>query len=101
MKRYEGLFILDTAGRDEGLTETIDQIKAAIAEQGGAVETVQKMDRKPFARVAHKKHSAGFYTNIIFEAQPDAIRQLREKFRLRGDIFRVLFTSAPEPAAAA
>ena len=47
---------------------------------GGKVETVQKMDKKTFARVADKKHSAGFYANVIFAGTPAIIAQLQAKF---------------------
>ena len=60
MKRYEGLFILNTAGREEGVKDTLDKISAEISAAGGKVETVQNMDRKHFARVSDKKHNAGF-----------------------------------------
>ena len=66
MKRYEGLFILNTAGKEDGIKDALDKISADIAAVGGKVETVQKMDRKAYARVADKKHTAGFYANIIF-----------------------------------
>ena len=71
MKRYEGLFILNTAGKEETLKDTIDKISAEITAAGGKVETVQKMDKKPFARVADRKHTAGFYVNYVFEGAPD------------------------------
>jgi len=100
MKRYEGLFILNTAGREEGIKDTLDKISADITAAGGKVETVQKMDRKNFARVADKKHSAGFYANIIFTGAPSLVAQLQTKFALNGEIFRVLFTQAPEPKPA-
>lgn len=98
MKRYEGLFILNTAGREEGIKETIDKISADIAETGGKVETVQKMDRRPFTRVADRKFTAGFYVNVIFQGQPGAITQLRQKFSLNDEVFRVLFTEATAAA---
>ncbi len=101
MKRYEGLFILDTAGKEEGIKETIDKISAEITAAGGKVETVQKMDKRNFARVANKKDSAGFYVNVIFESQPAALDQLRRKFAMSEDVFRVLFTNAPVPKPAA
>ena len=100
MKRYEGLFILNTAGRDEGVKDTLDKISAEISAAGGKVETVQKMDRKHFARVSDKKHNAGFYANVIFNGTPAIIKQLNTKFALTDDVFRVLFTQAPEPKAA-
>jgi ribosomal protein S6 len=101
MKRYEGLFILNTAGRDEGVKDTLDKISAEISAAGGKVETVQKMDRKHFARVSDKKHSAGFYANVIFSGMPVIISQLTSKFSLSEDVFRVMFTESPEPKPAA
>jgi hypothetical protein len=63
VKRYEGLFILNTTGREEGVKDALDKISSEITAAGGKVETVQKMDRKSFARVADKKHNAGLSRN--------------------------------------
>ena len=97
MKRYEGLFILNTAGREEGVKGVLDKISAEISAAGGKVDAVQKMDRKTFSRVADKKHNAGFYANVIFSGTPSLIAQLRTKFALNEEVFRFLFTQAPEP----
>ena len=99
MKRYEGLFILETAAKEEGIKDAIDKISAEITSLGGKVETVQNMDKKNYARVADKKHSAGFYVNIIFEGQPALIDQLKRRFAMNEEVFRVLFTNAPAPKA--
>jgi len=96
VKKYEGLFILNTSGKEEGIKEIIDQVTAEITNAGGKVETVQKMDRRTFARVARKKLNAGFYANIIFEGQPALLADLRAKFSMHPDVFRVLFTRAPK-----
>jgi ribosomal protein S6 len=100
VKRYEGLFILNTAAKEEGIKDTLDKISADITAAGGKVETVQKMDRKAYARVADKKHTAGFYANVIFTSAPAAIAALRSKFALNQEVFRVIFTSSPEPKPA-
>ena len=100
MKRYEGLFILNTAGKEDGIKDVLDKISAEITAAGGKVETVQKMERKPFARVADKRHNAGYYANIIFSSAPAAITALRTRFVLNEDVFRVLFTESPEPKPA-
>ena len=100
MKRYEGLFILNTAAKEEGIKDTLDKISADITAAGGKVETVQKMDRKAYARVADKKHTAGFYANVIFTSAPAAIATLRSKFALNEEVFRVIFTNSPEPKPA-
>jgi len=101
MNRYEGLFILETAGKEEGLKDLIDKISAEIAAAGGKVETVQKMDKRNFTRVADRKHNSGFYVNFIFEIAPGAVNQLRQRFDLNDEVFRVLFTVAPPPKEAA
>ena len=102
MKRYEGLFILDTAGKEETIKDTIDKISAEITSAGGKVETVQKMEKKSFMRIANKRYTAGFYVNVIFEIPPAGIDQLKRRFTMNGDVFRVLFTNAPvaKPVAA-
>ena len=92
MKRYEGLFILDTAGKEETVKDTIDKISAEITAAGGKVETVQKMDKRAFARVPDKKYNAGFYVNVIFEGQPAILDQLKHRFAMNEDVFRVLFS---------
>ena len=101
MKRYEGLFILENAGKEEGLKDTIDKISAEISSAGGKVETVQKMDKRNFSRVANKKHNSGYYVNVIFESNPSALDQLKHRFAMNDEVFRVLFTTAPalKPAA--
>jgi ribosomal protein S6 len=96
MKRYEGLFILNTAGKEETIKDTIDKISNEITNGGGKVETVQKMDKKSFSRIADKKFSSGFYVNVVFESTPESVNQLRGRFVNNEDVFRVLFTLAPE-----
>ena len=101
MKRYEGLVILKHTVRDDQIKDVIDKISAEITSAGGKVETVQKMDRKPFSRMADRKHPSGFYSNFIFEAPGAAISQLRHKLALNEDVFRALLTDAPAPQEAA
>jgi small subunit ribosomal protein S6 len=101
VKRYEGLFILDTAGKEDTIKDVIDKISAEITALGANVETVQKMDKRTFARVADKKHNAGFYLNIIFECQAAVLDQIRHRFATNSDVFRLILTKAPAPKAAA
>ena len=88
------------AGKEEGVKDALDKISAEITTAGGAVETVQKMDKKNFSRVADNKHTAGFYANVIFTGTPAIVAQLRHKLALNEEVFRVLFTLAPEPKPA-
>lgn len=101
MKRYEGLFILNNAGKEEVIKDTIDKVSSEITSLGGKVETVQKMDKRNFTRVADKKHASGFYVNVIFTGPANALPQLQTRFAHNDEVFRVLFTQAPAPKAEA
>ena len=101
MKKYEGLFILNTAGREEGIKEAIDLITQEIETLGGKVETTQKMDKRPFSRTPNKKVTSGFYLNVIFTAPPESIAALRGRFTLNEEVYRVIFTLASAAVAEA
>lgn len=100
MKRYEGLFILNLAGKEEGVKEAVDKVSAEIVAGGGKIENIQKMEKKQFARVADKRNQSGFYVNVVFEARPEALATLRDRFRHADDVFRVSFTEAKAGAGA-
>jgi small subunit ribosomal protein S6 len=103
MKKYEGLFILNLAGREESLKDVIDRLTSELTTAGCQVETVQKMDRRSFARVSDKKITAGHYVNFIFRAEPNVVPTLRNRFLLDEDVYRLLVTvasSVEEPAQA-
>ena len=95
MKRYEGLFILDLTNKEEGLNDAVEKLTTTITALGGKVEAIQKLEKKPFARVPDKRVSAGHYVNVIFEAEPTAIAPLHGKFNLIDEVYRVIFTDAP------
>ena len=100
MNRYEGLFILNLAGKEDGLKEAVDKVTAEIGSAGGKVETVQKMERKQFVRVADRRFQSGYYVNVIFEARPASITTLLDRFRHAEEVFRVAFTKASKAAPA-
>jgi len=91
LKKYEGLFILDVAGREDSEKEIVERIQKAIEHAGGRVETVQRMGSRPFARTSRSRTS-GYYVNVILTAPPKAIVELDAKFHLETDIFRWQFT---------
>jgi len=95
LKKYEGLFILEVAGKEDAEKELVDRVQKTIEQAGGRVETVQRMGPRPFARNSRKRTS-GYYVNYIFHAPPKAIHELDAKFHLESDVIRWLF-SEPMP----
>jgi len=95
MARYEALFILDIAGKDDALKAALDRVQEEIKTAGGKVESVQKMDFKSFARPV-RDHAGGFYVNVVFQSPAAALEKLRGRFKLDEQIFRVQLTRAEE-----
>jgi small subunit ribosomal protein S6 len=108
MNQYEGLFILNIQGKDEGLKQAIDSIEKEITSLGGKVEGTQKMDKRKFERVAGDLDS-GFYVNVQFSIAGDKAESLRQKLTLNSLIYRQFYlraentskASAPAPALTA
>ena len=94
VKRYEGLFILDTAGKEETIKDTIDKISADITSAGGKVETVQKMDKKQFHARGRQEAHRRLLRECHFREPADGARPARNKFAMNEEVFRVLFTEA-------
>jgi ribosomal protein S6 len=96
-RTYEGLFILNTAGKEESGKELVEKIEKEIQTNGGKPLKVERMDKRPFARVAHAIDS-GYYVNIVFDMESDKLQAFRSKLKLSEDVFRVLFlNSKPAP----
>lgn len=97
MKRYEGLFILNTAGNEEGVDEILDRVSKTIVDKGGKVEEVRKLEHRSFARVADKKHPSGFYATVVFEMAPEVVGTLNADFDRNTEVFRLLVSNCPSP----
>lgn len=104
MTKYEGLFILNLAGREESVKDVIDRLGGVISELGGKVENVQKMDKRAFSRVTDKNLTGGFYVNFLFSGGPNIPAELATRFQRDEDVYRLLVTKAakvaPAPVAA-
>jgi len=98
-RRYEALFILNTSGKEENSKELVEKTEKEIQLAGGKIFKVERMDKRPFARVAHQL-DAGYYVNIGFEMMPEKLAAFREKLKLDKDVFRVMFVkkNSNEPA---
>ncbi len=87
---YDGLYILNIQGKDEGIKEAIDTIEKEITTLGGKVNGTQKMDKRKFEHVAGKVDS-GFYVNLQFSLEEAKLEVLRQKLTLNPIVFRQFY----------
>jgi small subunit ribosomal protein S6 len=98
MNNYDGLFILNIQGKDEGLKEAIETLEKEIEGFGGKITGTQKMDRKRFERDKGDLDS-GFYVNVQFSLAPDKLEPLRVKLTLNEIIYRQFYLKQEAVAA--
>ena len=93
MKKYEALFILNTSGIEDGIQEAIDRVSDEMGKLGANIESVQKMEKRAFSRVANKKYNSGFYVNYIFEIEPEQVGEIQRKFKNSEEVFRIFVSN--------
>ena len=89
-KKYEALVIFSASVREDGLEEALEKFAAECKALGAQIESTEALGRRPFARPLAKRDS-GLFGAVRFDAEPDLIAKLRERFRLYEDTFRIQF----------
>jgi small subunit ribosomal protein S6 len=84
--RYECLLALDTRDQEDSVKELIERLEEDFTKEGAKVEQVQKMDKRQLPYTPRHVDSA-YYVNFVFEAEPELIAKLRNKFKLDPVVF--------------
>jgi small subunit ribosomal protein S6 len=85
-RKYEGIIVLNTKGKDESIESMIEAVRGQIEEQGVTVESTDQLGRREFAYNA-RHLEAGFYVRFVFEAEPEAIDKIKTHLKLNNDVF--------------
>ncbi len=100
MNKYEGMFIFSDEFKEDALDAVIGKVKAEMVATGAAVDSVTRLGRKAFARPLNKQEY-GHYVVVNFSASGAQLDQIRARFKLSEDIFRVQFVRAGAPVPVA
>ncbi len=84
-RKYEGIIILNTAGKEETIDNMINQVGQEMESHGARLEQIDRLGRKEFAYPSNKI-SGGFYVNYFFEAEPAAMEKIRSTLKLNDDV---------------
>ena len=92
-RKYEGIIVLNTKGKEEGVESMIKAVRDQIEGEGGTVETVTQMGRRKFAYNA-RHVEGGFYVTYLVEAEADALSRIQNRLKLNTDIYLQQFQRA-------
>lgn len=97
MKKYEAVFILDIRKVDDDGAGLSSEIAALVGGWGGEMVKSVALGRRQFTYEI-KKRKGGIYWNFVFTAEPDKIKELRERFRLDERVLRNMIINFDRPA---
>jgi len=82
-RKYEGIIVLNTQGKEEGVDDMISGISKKMEGEGATLEQIDRVGKKEFAYNArHLAH--GYYVNIQFDAEPKSLSQIQD-FLIKDD----------------
>jgi len=85
-RKYEGLIVLDTKGKDTSIDELVSAVGQQIEAEGAKLDEVKNLGRKTFAHNA-RQIEGGHYVSYIFHAEPEAIVKIKASLDLNDDIY--------------
>ena len=93
-RNYRATFILDNRGQEDSIDDIINGVKTEIAAVNGEVSGVENLGKRDFIRVTDRKLTAGAYVQILFSGPADAPSHLKERLRLKNNVYRTFIQSA-------
>jgi small subunit ribosomal protein S6 len=98
MNHYETVFILTPVLSDVQVKETVDGIKAELANNGCAIVNEEAWGMRKLAYSIEKK-STGFYFLVEFDGEPTIVKKLETYFRRTDRVLRFLIVKNDKFAA--
>ena len=95
LKKYDALFIFPGTTKDEAVEQTVEKTNTEITRLGGTIESTEIMGRRNFARQMQKRDS-GIYVKVRFQLAAASVAELRARYRLNEDVFRVQILARDE-----
>ena len=96
MKRYEAMFILSPAVKNEDVEQVLTSVRGEIEKLGGVIESTTRLGRRPFARMLGGRHEEGIFSVVTFQMDGERFPALRARYKLDENVFRVQIVVAPE-----
>jgi ribosomal protein S6 len=95
MKKYEALYIFVGVAKEDTLEQYLEKALSEVTRLEGVVLSSESLGKRTFSRQLSKRDS-GVYVKVRFELDPSKIEELRNRYRLVEEVFRVQILSVDE-----
>jgi len=97
MRRYELMMILRAELPEDRQQSTLERVIRAVAGAGGQIVKVSPWGRRRLAyEIDHQRE--GSYHIVVFEAEPEFVRELERSLFISEEVLRHLVTRIERPA---
>ena len=86
-RKYEGLIVLDTKGKEDSVENIISQLSREFEQSGAKLTQVDNLGKRKFP-YSPRHVEAGWYVNFMFEAEPASVDKLQARFKLNEGIYQ-------------
>lgn len=95
MKKYEALYIFVGVAKEDTLEQYLEKALAEVTRLEGVVLSSESLGKRTFSRQLSKRDS-GVYVKVRFELDPSKVEELRNRYRLVEEVFRVQILSVDD-----
>ena len=81
MRKYEGLIVLNTKGKEDSVEKMVNDIGREIEQEGAKLEQIDKFGKHRFAYNA-RHLDEGYYVNYMFQAEANVLPKVRGRLKL-------------------
>lgn len=85
-RKYEGVYVLNMKGQEEGIEEMVGKITKELESNGATLEQIDRLGRKEFANTNHAKQNHGYYVQFHFEAEPKTLAEVESRLKLNEQV---------------
>ena len=84
-RKYEGLIVLNTRGKEESVDTMVSKLGREMELEGITLEQIDHHGKKTFP-YGSKKLTEGYYVSYHLQAEPAKIDALKAKLKLNADV---------------
>jgi small subunit ribosomal protein S6 len=93
LKTYDGMMIFGTCVKEDDIEKALERAGEEVTKLKGTVDSSRVVGRRSFSRPLHKRE-AGVYAMMRFTMDPASVAELRGRYKLSDEIFRIQITCA-------
>ena len=95
-RTYDAVFILPGSLAEDDLQKLVQQIRKTVEDFGGSINREESLGVREFERpLQNSKERTGYYLRLNCTGPADLDAKVRNRFRLREDVIRMMLTQAP------